>query len=101
MGLACLKYCKSVKLYDVTDTMHLYDVISNKYDYLKPRGTIAMEYDVDTESYILRISLHKFLKETIEMQSDSTMALVGSSSSLNDCSCDSENSDNCSIDTVY
>ena len=27
-----------------------------------------MEYDVDTESYILRVSLDKFLKETIEIQ---------------------------------
>ena len=27
-----------------------------------------MEYDVDTESYILRVSLNKFLKETIEIQ---------------------------------
>ena len=27
-----------------------------------------MEYDVDTESYILRASLDKFLKETIEIE---------------------------------
>ena len=27
-----------------------------------------MEYDVETESYILRISLDKFLKEAIEIQ---------------------------------
>ena len=27
-----------------------------------------MEYDVDTESYTLRVSLDKFLKETIEIQ---------------------------------
>ena len=40
-----------------------------------------MEYDVDTESYILRISLDKFLKETIEIQSlesESKAELVGS-----------------------
>ena len=47
----------------------MYDVISNKYEYLKPRGTISMECDVDIEFYILRISLDKFLKETIEIQS--------------------------------
>ena len=27
-----------------------------------------MEYDVDTESYMLRVSLDKFLKETIEIE---------------------------------
>ena len=27
-----------------------------------------MEYDVDAESYILTVSLNKFLKETIEIQ---------------------------------
>ena len=35
------------------DNVHLYDVISNKYEYLKARGMISLEYDVDTESYIL------------------------------------------------
>ena len=35
---------------------------------MNPRGTISMECDVDTESYILRISLDKFLKEIIEIQ---------------------------------
>ena len=35
---------------------------------MNPRGTISMESDVDTESYILRISLDKFLKEIIEIQ---------------------------------
>ena len=64
---------------DLAD-VHLYDVISNKFEYLKPRGTIYMEYDVDTESYILRISLDKFLKETIEIQSlesESKAAICG------------------------
>ena len=36
---------------------------------MKPRGTISTEYDVYTESYIWRISLDKFLKETVEIQS--------------------------------
>ena len=62
MGLKCFKCWKPC---DLTD--NLYDVISNKYEYLKPRDTISMEYDVDTESYILRISSDKFLKETIEI----------------------------------
>ena len=35
---------------------------------MKPNGTISMEYDLDLESYILRVSLAKFLKETIEIQ---------------------------------
>ena len=43
MGLKCFKCWKPC---DLTD--NLYDVISNKYEYLKPRGTISMEYDVDT-----------------------------------------------------
>ena len=29
----------------------MYDVISNKYEYLKSRGTISMEYDVDNFTY--------------------------------------------------
>ena len=58
----CWKPC------DLTDNAHFYNVSSNKYEYLKPRGTISMEYDVDTESYILRVSLDKFLKETIEIE---------------------------------
>ena len=62
MGLKCFKCWKP---YDLTDNLH--DAISNKHEYLKPRGTISMEYDVDTESYILRISSDKFLKETIEI----------------------------------
>ena len=61
-GLKWLKCCKPC---DLTDIVHLYDVISNTYEYLKPRGTISMEYDVDTESYKLRVSLDKFIKETI------------------------------------
>ena len=65
MGLKCFKCWKTC---DLTDNVHLYDVISNKYEYLKPRGTISMEYDVNTESYILRVFLDKFLKETIEIQ---------------------------------
>ena len=46
----------------------MYDIISKKYEYLKLNGTISVEYDVDAESYILRVSLNKFLKETIEIQ---------------------------------
>ena len=60
----------------------MYDIISHEYDYLKPRGTIAMEYDAETESYLLRISLEKFLKETIELDSrQSIMATASSRSS--------------------
>ena len=58
MDLACCKCCKSVKLYDATDV-----------DYLKTKGAITMEYDVDTKCNILRLSLDEFLKETIEFQS--------------------------------
>ena len=64
MGLKCFKCWKPC---DLTDNLH--DVISNKYEYLKPRGTISMEYDVDAESYTLRISSDKFLKKTIEILS--------------------------------
>ena len=65
MGLACFKCLIPCNL---TDNLHLYDTVSKKYEYLKPNGTISVEYDVDTESYILRVSLDKFLKETIEIQ---------------------------------
>ena len=65
MGLKCFKRWKPCNL---TDNVHLYDVISNKCECLKPRGTISMEYDVDTESYKLRVSLDKCFKETIEIQ---------------------------------
>ena len=41
--------------------------ISNKYEYLQPLSMISIEYDVDKESYILRISLGKFLKGIIEI----------------------------------
>ena len=64
----CLKCFKCWKLCDLTDNVCLNDVISNKYEYLKPWGTISMEHDVDTKSYILRVSLDTFLKETIEIQ---------------------------------
>ena len=64
----CLKCFKGWKPCDLTDNVYLYDVISNKYEYLKPRCTISMEYDVDTKSYILRVYLDTFLKETIEIQ---------------------------------
>ena len=66
MGLTCFKCWKPC---DLTDNVHMYDVISSKYEYLKPKGMISMEYGVDTESYILRVSLDKFLKGTIEIQS--------------------------------
>ena len=65
MGLKCFKCWKPCNW---TDTVHLYGVISSKYEYLKQRVTISMEYDVETESYILRVSLDKFLKEAIEIQ---------------------------------
>ena len=55
MGLKwCFKFWKPC---DLTGNVHLYNAISNKYEYLKPRGRISVEYDVDTESHILRISL--------------------------------------------
>ena len=63
-----LKWFKCWKPCDLTDNVHLHDVISNKYNYWKPMGAISMEYDVNTESYILRVSLDKFLKETIEIE---------------------------------
>ena len=65
MCLKCFKFWKPCSL---TDNVHLHDVISNKDEYLKPRSTFSMEYDLDTESYKLRVSLDKFLKETIEIQ---------------------------------
>ena len=65
MGLKCFKGWKP---YNMTDNVHLYDEISNKYEYLKPRGKTSMEYDVDTESYKLRVSLDKCFKEPIEIQ---------------------------------
>ena len=55
--------------------------ISNKYEYLKLLSMISIEYDVDKESYILRISLGKFLKGIIEIQPlepESDVALIDS-----------------------
>lgn len=55
--------------------------ISNKYEYLKPLSMISIEYDVDKESYILRISLGKFLKGIIEiwpLEPESDVALIDS-----------------------
>ena len=63
-----LKYFKCWKPCGLTDNVHLYDAVSNKYEYLKPRGKIYLGHDVDTESYILRISSNKFLKEIVEIQ---------------------------------
>ena len=65
MGLKCFKCLKPCNL---TDDVHFYDIISNKYEYLKPRDTISVGYVLDTESYKLRVSLDTFLKETIEIQ---------------------------------
>ena len=56
------------KARNLADTVHFYHVISEKYDYLKPNGTISIEYDVDRECYIVGVSLDKFLKKTIEIQ---------------------------------
>ena len=58
MVLACFKCLGPCNL---TDNVYLYDIKSKKYDYLKPNGKISMEYYVDTESYILRVSLDIFL----------------------------------------
>ena len=58
MGLACFKLDKSVKLDDATD-----------FNYLKTKGRISMEYDVNTKCIILGLSLDEFLTETIELQS--------------------------------
>ena len=89
MALACFKCRRSV---------HLYDAITNKYGYLKQRGTITMEYDADIESYILRIFLDSFLKETIEIQP--VPQRPDSVSFLNDSGYDSENFDNSSIGII-
>ena len=76
-----LKYFNCWKPCNLTYNVHLYDAFCNKYKYLKPRVTITTEYDVNTESYILRIYMDKFLKETIEIQSiesESKVKLIGS-----------------------
>ena len=65
MGLKCFKCWKPCNL---TDDVHFYHIISNKYEHLKPRDTISMGYVLDKGSYKLRVSLDTFLKETIEIQ---------------------------------
>ena len=56
MTFACFKCLRPCSL---TDIARLYDIISKKYEYLKSNGMISMEYDVNTKSYILRLSLDK------------------------------------------
>ena len=82
MGLGCFKCCQSIDLLDVTKTVRLYDIISDEYDYLKSRGTIAMEYVAEMESYLVRILLEKFRKETIELVSGHSITPTASSSFL-------------------
>ena len=96
MGLKCFKFWKPC---DLTGNVHLHNVISNKYEYLKPRGRISVEYDVDTESHILRILLDQFLKNTIELQPlelESKVELVGSKHFLRNIEA-SENSESSEI----
>ena len=62
MGFACFRCLRPCNL---TDNVRLYDIISKKYEYLKPNEMISMEYGVNTESYILRLSLDQ---EIFEMQ---------------------------------
>ena len=78
----------------------MYDIISNEYDYLKPRGTIAMEYDAETESYLLRILLEKFLKETIELDSGHSATVTAGSRSFSYFSDRGYNSDFSSVSCI-
>ena len=67
MGFACFKCLRPCSL---TDIVRLYDIISKKYEYLKSNGMISMEYDVNTKSYILRLSLDKeiFVIQALELE---------------------------------
>ena len=56
MGFAWFKCSRPCNL---TDNVRLYDIISKRYEYLKSNEMISMEYDVNTKSYILRLSLDK------------------------------------------
>ena len=64
MGADCFKCTDSVKIFDMTDFVRIYDMVADRYDYLKPRGTITVEFDVKNGVLVLKFCLDDFYKET-------------------------------------
>lgn len=45
MGAACFKCTDSVKIFDVIDSIQMYDRIADEHNYIKPKGAITAEFD--------------------------------------------------------
>ena len=67
MGAGCFKCTDSVKIFDMTDSARIYEMIADRYDYLKPRGTIAAEFDEKNGVHVLTFGLDDFCKERIRL----------------------------------
>ena len=67
MWAPCFKCTDSIKVFDVTDSVQMYDTIADEHNYIKPKGTITAEFDKKYNVYVLNFSLNKFHKETIRL----------------------------------
>ena len=67
MGAGCFRCTDSVKIFDTTDSFRIYNMIADRSDYLKPRGTITADSDVKNGAHVLTFCLDDFYKETIRL----------------------------------
>ena len=56
MGAACSICADSVKIFDVTDSVRIYDTVADEYDYIKLLRTITAEFDEKCSVYICNMS---------------------------------------------
>ena len=56
MGAACSICADSVKIFDMTDSVRIYDTVADEYDYIKLLGTITAEFDEKCSVYICNMS---------------------------------------------
>ena len=62
MGAECFTCTGSVKIFDMTDSDRIYDMIADRYDNLKPWGTITAEFDEKNDVHVSTFSAECFYK---------------------------------------
>ena len=62
MGAECFTCTGSVKIFDMTDSDRIYDMMADRYDNLKTWGTITAEFDEKNDVHVSTFSAECFYK---------------------------------------
>lgn len=68
---ACCSKSDAVKIFDMTDSVRIYDRISDEFDYLSPKGSAAVTYNEKFKTCVLDFCLNSFHNETVRIWSSS------------------------------